>query len=186
MPKHVVSKLCRAAVAGATLLIGAIGCAGDRAPADLSMIPPERLERAREASVNVEGKERLAIEGYDPVAYFSDGPVEGKAELAATHEGATYRFAIAANRAAFVSDPDRYAPAYGGWCATAMAGSGNKVDVCPENYRVDDGRLYLFYKFLVIDARPSWASDAAGSRERADANWARLLAGAAQADGEGR
>jgi len=59
----------------------------------------------------------LAIEGYDPVAYFGAGggePTKGKKSITAEHDGATYRFANEDHRQRFASDPDRYAPAFGG------------------------------------------------------------------------
>jgi YHS domain-containing protein len=66
----------------------------------------------------------LAIYGYDPVAYFTDGkPVLGSAAFTATHDGATWRFASAAHRELFVKSPARYAPQYGGYCAFGVVSS---------------------------------------------------------------
>lgn len=68
----------------------------------------------------------LALKGYDPVAYFSEKkPVQGKPEFTTQHEGATYRFASAANRDAFAAAPAKYSPQYGGYCAASRcAGNG--------------------------------------------------------------
>ncbi len=162
-------------------LLLAPGCSQPRTVADLASLSPGQIDAARARAANVDGEGRLALEGYDAVSYFGEaGPQRGSTEFTATHLGATYRFASEDHRQAFIRDPERYTPAYGGWCATAMADSGNRVDVDPSNYRIDDGRLYLFFKFLFIDARPAWADDPAASRARADANWRALLATTAE------
>jgi YHS domain-containing protein len=110
----------------------------------------------------------LALKGYDPVAYFADGkPVRGKPEFTASHEGATYRFASAASRDAFLAAPGRYAPQYGGYCAYGMA-SGYKAPIEPDAWTVVDGKLYLNYNQSV---RSRWASDVPGYVRKADANW---------------
>jgi YHS domain-containing protein len=118
----------------------------------------------------------LALQGYDPVSYFDAGrAAKGKPEFTAGVNGATYRFATHANRQKFLADPAKYEPAYGGWCATAMA-EGKKVEIDPGNFKVTDGRLFLFYKSLLADARKAWNKDEAGLRAKADANWKRISA----------
>jgi YHS domain-containing protein len=110
----------------------------------------------------------LALQGYDPVAYFSEKkPVAGKPEFTARHEGATYRFASAANRDAFAAAPAKYAPQYGGYCAFGMAG-GYKAPIEPGAWTVVDGKLYLNYSRSV---RSQWSSDVPGYVRKADANW---------------
>jgi YHS domain-containing protein len=110
----------------------------------------------------------LALKGYDPVAYFTEKqPVQGKAEFTAQHEGATYRFASAANRDAFAAAPAKYAPQYGGYCAFGMA-SGYKAPIEPDAWTVVDGKLYLNYNQSV---RGRWSSDIPGHVRKADAQW---------------
>jgi YHS domain-containing protein len=110
----------------------------------------------------------LALKGYDPVAYFSEKkPVPGKSEFTAQHEGASYRFASAANRDAFAAAPAKYAPQYGGYCAFGMA-AGYKAPIEPEAWTVVDGRLYLNYSRSV---RSQWSSDVPGYVRKADSNW---------------
>ena len=110
----------------------------------------------------------LALKGYDPVAYFTEGkPVQGKREFTAHHQGATYRFASAANRDAFLAGPAKYAPQYGGYCAYGMA-SGYKAPIEPDAWTIVDGRLYLNYNQSV---RSRWSSDIPGFVRKADANW---------------
>src|SRR5688500_7266928 len=122
-------------------------------------------QAAGEINVDSSG---LALKGYDPVAYFTDGkPVEGKAEFTARHDGATYRFASAANRDAFVAAPAKYAPQYGGYCAFGTA-SGYKAPIEPDAWTVVDGKLYLNYNRSV---RSKWSSDIPGYIRKADAQW---------------
>ncbi len=88
-------------------------------------------------------KKGLLLRGYDPVAYFTTGaPVKGAPQWTVTHKGAMLHFASAANRDAFVRAPDKYLPAYGGFCAYGVA-SGYKVDGDPAVWKIVDGRLYL-------------------------------------------
>ena len=110
----------------------------------------------------------LALKGYDPVAYFAQGkPVQGKPEITASHEGATYRFASAANRDAFAAAPGKYAPQYGGYCAYGMA-SGYKAPIEPDAWTIVEGKLYLNYNQSV---RSRWSSDIPGYIRKADTNW---------------
>lgn len=110
----------------------------------------------------------LALKGYDPVAYFTENkPVPGRADFTALYEGATYRFASAANRDAFAAAPEKYAPQYGGYCAFGLA-SGYKAPIEPDAWTVVDGKLYLNYNQSV---RSRWSSDIPGYVRKADANW---------------
>lgn len=110
----------------------------------------------------------VALRGFDPVAYFVSGKAErGRADIVAMHDGATYRFASAANRDAFRAAPERYLPQYGGWCAYAAAG-GKKADGDPEVWRIENGRLFLNYNRLVM---LRWNLDMPGYISEADRRW---------------
>lgn len=110
--------------------------------------------------------------GYDLVAYFSEGNARpGEASITAIHEGITYRFASEANRAAFLAQPARYLPQYGGYCAWAVA-NGYTAHGDPEQWTVNDGRLYLNYSRAV---RWRWERDIPGHVESGDANWPKVL-----------
>lgn len=114
----------------------------------------------------------LAVGGFDPVAYFTEGkPVEGSADHEASYNGATWRFASAANKAAFEADPARYAPKYGGYCAWAAA-QGYTAKGDPQYWRIVDGALYLNYDAGV---QKKWEVDIPGFIEKADANWPKIL-----------
>lgn len=121
------------------------------------------------------GKDRVGIKGYDPTSYLNGSPTKGNAGITAEHEGVIYRFASEANRAKFVAEPNRFAPAYGGWCATAFALDKGKVDIDPKNYKVTDGRLFLFYKGWGGNALKEWVKDEPSNIVKADANWKRTV-----------
>ena len=88
----------------------------------------------------------LAIKGYDPVAYFTDGkPTHGLPEFTYQWDEHRYQFASAQHRDMFKADPVRYAPQFGNFCAMALA--LNQVVVAnPENWLISDGKLYVFGK----------------------------------------
>jgi YHS domain-containing protein len=93
-------------------------------------------------AVNVD-ESRLAIKGYDPVAYFTEAkPVQGSSQFSAQHLGATYFFSSAQHQSMFESDPNKYAPQYGGYCAYGVS-KEYKFDIDPEAWAVVDGKLYL-------------------------------------------
>lgn len=87
---------------------------------------------------------QLAIIGYDPVAYFTDGrPTPGRPDIEYQWDEHTYRFASAEHRELFKADPVRYAPQFGNFCAMALA-KGLIVVANPENWLISDGKLYVF------------------------------------------
>ncbi|MBV8139265.1 MAG: hypothetical protein JO121_27090, partial [Deltaproteobacteria bacterium] len=90
---------------------------------------------------------RLAIKGYDPVAYFTDGkPMLGVPEIEEYEWGGLrYRFSRAEHRELFKAEPDRYAPQFVNFCAMALS-NGELVEADPENWLISDGKLYIFGK----------------------------------------
>lgn len=87
----------------------------------------------------------LAIDGFDPVAYFTgEGPGPGKAEFEYKSAGVTWRFRSQGNRAAFIEHPEVYAPQFGGYDPIAIA-RGVSVPGYPLTWAVVGDRLYLFY-----------------------------------------
>ena len=142
-------------------------CALDNPPA-----PAAVAHKTDPKQYNV-GSDHLAIAGYDPVSYFKGGPVEGKKEFSLTVEGVVYRFANDENRKAFAADSSRYKPAYGGWCATAMA-DGKKVEIDPKNYKITNGRLFLFFKAWYANAINDWNKHEKNLTTKADAAWKQI------------
>ncbi|GAB4531394.1 MAG: hypothetical protein OHK0046_52210 [Anaerolineae bacterium] len=113
----------------------------------------------------------VAINGYDPVAYFEGSPQAGRADITSAYNGATYYFTSEDHKARFEAAPEQFAPAYGGFCATAMA-DGHEVPTNPETYKITDGRLYLFYNGKDGNTLPVWEANEAELRARSDAQWA--------------
>jgi enamine deaminase RidA (YjgF/YER057c/UK114 family) len=117
---------------------------------------------------------RLAISGYDPVAYFTDGkPVPGQSELEFRWHNARWRFASAAHRDTFVGNPDRYAPQYDGYCAIGVTGvafaAPHKDTVDPEVWTIVDGKLYLAHGRSGL--WDEWRAKAAEKIKSADESW---------------
>jgi YHS domain-containing protein len=114
----------------------------------------------------------LALQGYDPVAYFLEQKaVGGNREISHQQEGVTYYFASESNRRKFQQDPSSYTPQYGGWCAYAMGATGEKVDIDPETFKITDGKLYLFYNKFFNNTLPKWNKEESSLKAKADRNW---------------
>ena len=113
----------------------------------------------------------LALRGYDPVAYFTDGkPLPGDYKITARYNGATYRFASQEHKNLFEADPVKYLPQYGGFCAFGAA-QGLKVDGDPSVWKIVDGKLYLNLAPPVYDR---WSADIPGYVKSANDNWPSL------------
>jgi YHS domain-containing protein len=118
----------------------------------------------------------LAIDGYDPVAYFKAGKaIEGKKSLSLHHHGVVYYFSSAANREEFKLSPAKYEPEYGGWCAYAMGAKGEKVSIDPETFKIVNGKLYLFYNSFFNNTLKTWNKDEGALKAKADLNWKKIF-----------
>ena len=132
-----------------------------------------QTETARQKNFNLQ--RGLALEGYDPVSYFTGKPEEGKKEFADSYRGVTYYFSSPSNRELFRRSPERYEPAYGGWCAYAMGASGEKVKVDPETFKIVEGRVYLFYNFWGNNTLRDWNANERPLKAKADQNWKKFV-----------
>jgi YHS domain-containing protein len=114
----------------------------------------------------------LGAKGYDVVAYFTKGkPVQGSAKHESVYGGVTWRFANADHREMFESNPEKYAPQYGGFCSWGAA-NGKLFDVDPANgWTIVDGKLYLNFN---ADLNKTFTKDAAKFIPKADQNWQSL------------
>lgn len=114
----------------------------------------------------------LAVEGYDPVAYFTEGrPVKGERQFSTEYNGAEFRFSSQANLDLFLADPAKYAPQYGGYCAWAVS-QGYTAKGDAQHWHIEDGKLYLNYNKSVQE---TWEEDIPGFISMADANWPNVL-----------
>lgn len=118
----------------------------------------------------------LAIQGYDPVAYFTQHKaVKGTAANSLIYKGAKYLFATAENKNTFIQNPAKYEPQYGGWCAYAMGATGEKVEIDPETFKVTNGKLFLFYHSWTNNTLTKWEKDEKHLNQQADANWKKII-----------
>ena len=116
---------------------------------------------------NTWGGEGPAIQGYDPVAYFTmEKAVKGSEEFAHEWLGAKWHFINAEHRDLFAADPTQFAPQHGGYCAVGADGGGT-YSANPEAWRIADGKLYLFYS----DDTASSFDPTSASTTQADASW---------------
>lgn len=133
---------------------------------------PAAFAHAKDAPVYTGTFSSLAVGGYDPVAYFSEGrPVKGDRQFTLKHLGAEWRFASAANRDAFAADPQKFAPQYGGYCAWAVS-QGYTASGDPQHWRIVRGKLYLNYD---AEVQKKWEADIPGFIAKADRQWPAVL-----------
>ncbi len=134
----------------------------------------ESLSRAYLHSYNLPST-GIAIEGYCPVAYQQENkPVRGSAEHASLYNGVTYHLSSANAKAAFDKDPEKYIPAFGGWCAYGMAVQ-DKFPVDPTNFKIVDGRLMLFLRNVNVDALEKWnQGDEQVQVKKAEKHWEKV------------
>jgi hypothetical protein len=133
---------------------------------------------AQNVTPNMTGVPRLAIGGYDTVAYHTVGKaVPGRLDYQVVWHDARWQFANEENLALFAQNPEKYAAQYDGHCAMGIAGSppgypivfdGHKDTVDPEAFTIVNGKLYLNHtKYWTTE----WRKDAAANISRADKNW---------------
>ena len=110
----------------------------------------------------------VAIKGFDLVAYMTEqAAVLGRAEFASVYKGSTFHFRNAGNRDAFIANPEKYAPQYGGYCAYGVS-RGYKAATTPDAFSVIDGKLYLNYN---AEVKTLWSKDVSGFIDKANAQW---------------
>jgi YHS domain-containing protein len=114
----------------------------------------------------------VAIQGYDPVAFFTDHkPVKGSSQFQSDYQGAKYYFASAEHKAAFDKEPAKYEPQFGGYCAYG-ASRGKTVPIKIETWEIVNGRLLLQYD---LNVKSKFDKDPQGTLRKADENWPGLV-----------
>lgn len=109
-----------------------------------------------------------AIKGYDPVGYFKwNKPVKGSDQFVYSWKSTNWYFASHQNREEFRTNPEKYAPQYGGYCAYGLS-EGYKASIDPDAWTIDNGKLYLNYSLKIRD---TWNKDRQRRIEIADKNW---------------
>ena len=164
------SILCSAALAGEPATI-----------ADEMMVEKQMMEKKKmmhQSGPSDIGEcltDELAVGGYDLVSYHQPGgPVKGSGEFAERFEGLVYRFASDDHRRLFSSDPEKYLPAYGGWCAISLA-LGSLT--CPDytNFIIENGKLLVFEITGFTNGRVLWESNPDQFKVQADDNYRKLV-----------
>ena len=120
-------------------------------------------------------KKSVAVGGYDAVSYFDNKPMEGNSDNEFTYKGVVYRFATGANLNKFKANPEKYEPAYGGWCAYSMGESGEKVKIDPETFKILNGKLHLFYNFWGNNTLSDWNKNEKPLKAKGDQNWKKFI-----------
>ena len=121
----------------------------------------------------------VANGGYDVVSYFTSYTAQRGSKAHSTqHNDATYYFTSAENLKAFTVNPDNYLPEYDGYCAFAVAKMNKKVPVDPETFKINDGKLYLFYndywEGAPLNTIVPWVNDEDNLTKLAETNWTKL------------
>lgn len=123
-------------------------------------------------NVNDQG---VLINEYDVVSYFNGSPEKGVSGFTAEHDGFKLYFSSQENKELFLTNPEKYLPKYGGYCAYAMGVDGSKVKIDPRTYKIIDGQLYLFYNFWGNNTLKTWNKDEKKLKEAADSYWQQLM-----------
>lgn len=138
-----------------------------------SMMKKEQMSRAFTNGYNVPST-GIAMEGYCPVCYIAaNKAAKGSPNFAADYKGITYWFVSDDVRKMFTADPEKYLPAYGGWCATGVA-LGQRFPVDPTNFKIVDGKIMLFLKNAKHDGVAMWSQNEAENLQKANANWQKM------------
>jgi YHS domain-containing protein len=122
--------------------------------------------------VNVAGASGIALDGYDPVAFFTDRkPMHGEPGVSATYRGATYLLASKEHKVKFEADPEKYVPQFGGYCAFGVAvGALFPVDI--STWQIRDEKLYLNLNPSILE---QFNKDFGGYVAKAEKNWPGLV-----------
>lgn len=114
----------------------------------------------------------VAIHGYDPVAFFTDGkPVKGDPKYASKRDGAVYLFGSKEHKDLFNAEPAKYEPMFGGYCAYGVS-RNRLVEIDVNAFQIVNGKLVLQYSTGV---REDFNQDQAGNLAKAEARWPGLV-----------
>ncbi|WP_298339956.1 YHS domain-containing (seleno)protein [uncultured Algibacter sp.] len=117
-------------------------------------------------------KKGYAANGYDVVSYFNNKAIEGNRNFTATYDNTKYKFSSENNLNTFKKDPKMYIPQYGGYCAYAVAIKSNKVSINPKTFKINEGKLYLFYNAWGTNTLELWQKQNESElQKKADVNW---------------
>lgn len=114
----------------------------------------------------------VAVNGYDVVSYFTElKPVKGSKDHSFQWKNTVWYFSSDKNLELFKSDPDKYAPQFGGYCAFGVA-EDHTAPTKPDAWTIVDDKLYLNYN---IDVRKMWREKQTEYIEQGNKNWPEVL-----------
>ena len=119
--------------------------------------------------INADPHGRITLQGHDPVAFHVEGkPIKGEPTLAVKYQGYTYLFSSDVNKAMFEEQPEKYLPAYGGYCAYGVSLNVlAPVDI--DTWEIITGRLHLQFSQAT---RQKFDENRDECIQQADENWA--------------
>lgn len=121
----------------------------------------------------------IAINGYDPVAYFTDHkPVMGVSKFSYKYDDAIWQFKNKDHLDMFKNNPDKYMPQYGGYCAYGISHDVGLVKTVPNQWEIVDGKLYLFSPATKLDK--IWQDHPKENIKKGDKEWPKLKAAKAK------
>lgn len=134
----------------------------------LSVLSAPSFAQTSKSAKHINTEKSIAIQGYDPVAYFENvKATKGNKEFASTYQNAIYYFSTENNKAAFLKNPSQYVPQFGGYCAYGMS-EGHEASIQPEAFTIVDNKLYLNNSLKVKEL---WVKDQANRIQKANENW---------------
>ncbi len=126
---------------------------------------------AKSDEIYTSWRNNLAVGGYDVVSFHRGNPIEGKVKLTTSWRGANWLFASQTNLDTFLQAPEKYAPAYGGYCAWAIA-KNKLAKGKPKHWTMKDDVLYLNFNKKI---KTRWLINSDGFIVKGDENWPRIL-----------
>lgn len=109
-----------------------------------------------------------AINGYDPVAYFTaNKAVKGDKAFTYSWNGATWYLSSQQNADLFKANPEKFAPQFGGYCAYAVS-KGFTANTDPEAFKVINGKLYLCADKGMLK---KWLDGGENAKMKSEDNW---------------
>jgi len=120
--------------------------------------------------------ENYGVGGYDVVAYHTkDKALLGNEKFETEYDGIKYKFISEEHLNKFKKNPEKFLPAYGGWCSMTLA-MGRATAPEYTNFHVDEtGQLYLFERTLSVNGRELWLQDVPSNKEAATGNYQKHL-----------
>ncbi len=116
----------------------------------------------------------LALQGYDPISYWTGNPTKGFSKYSFQYKGVTYHFVNIENQTQFSKSPEKYEPEFGGWCAYAIGKNAEKVEINPKRFKISENKLYLFYDGFFGDTLKPWNEDEKSLKDKAYQNWSKI------------